>query len=353
MNADDAQKVPKRSGGLQESGNLFSGSAAASAAPLVPDRQGGQFFGIHLSSLLVDTITDFDLYLDVPGKPPVLYRRARVPFTRETRERLVKAQTDRLFVIKDQSEAYSRYVETNLGPILADEHIPLDERAGMLYDSSRFVMRQVMSDPRAGNMLARAGNLVDHTADFLLRQSDALQSLMRLTSYDYYTYTHSVDVFLFCLALAQRLGYDEMSVREFGHGALLHDIGKSRIAPDIVNCRGKLNNEQWREMRKHPEYGHGILIEMGVTSQIVLDVTRHHHEKLSGRGYPDRLKGDQISLWVRISTVCDIFDALTTRRSYKAAMNSFPSLKLMREEMAGEIDMDIFRAFITMLGVSQ
>lgn len=314
------------------------------------ERSQGAFFSIPLETLRIDVVTDFDLYLDVPDRAPVLYRQASMAFTEEVCRRLRSARADHLLVLRSQRDAYDRYVEGHLSEILKDERIPLDDRSGMLYASSRFVMEQAMRDPRSGNLLGRAHQLVEHSAGFLRGHRTALRSLMRLTSYDYYTYTHSVNVFLFSLALAQRLGHGEEAVREFGLGALLHDIGKSRIDIGIVNCRGKLNDAQWQEMRKHPEYGHTILKEMGVTSEVVLDVTRHHHEKLAGNGYPDRLKGQEVSHWSRLLTVCDIFDALTTRRSYKDAMHSFPGLKLMRDEMAGEIDMEIFRVFVAMLG---
>ena len=84
-------------------------------------------------------------------------------------------------------------------------------------------------------------------------------------------------------------------------------------------------------------------------SEVVLDVTRHHHEKLNGKGYPDGLAGDEISHWARISTIADIFDALTTRRSYKNALDSFPSLQLMNEHMKEEIDMDFFRCCVDLM----
>ncbi len=310
----------------------------------------GPYFAVPVSTLRIDVVTDFDLYLEMPGKPAVLYRAASLSFTEEARARLNEARVATLLVSKKQSEAYHAYVEANLGAVLADDGVPLDDRAALLYESSTFVMQQLMQAPRSGPMLPRAKRLVNHTTAFLFHEGAAIRSLMRLTSYDYYTYTHSVNVFLFSIALAQHLGHGEAKVCEFGEGALLHDIGKSQIDPAVVNCRGKLTSAQWREMRRHPEFGQSLLFEMGVTSPLVLDVTRHHHEKINGTGYPDGLRGGQVSLWARIASICDIFDALTTRRSYKAAMHSFPGLRLMQDEMGGEIDAEIFKSFVVMLG---
>ncbi|MEM4235355.1 MAG: HD domain-containing phosphohydrolase, partial [Candidatus Methanomethylicaceae archaeon] len=100
-----------------------------------------------------------------------------------------------------------------------------------------------------------------------------------------------------------------------------------------------------------PVYGYEILVnEHNVRDELQLDVARHHHEKLTGTGYPDKLKGDEVSVYARISAIADIFDALTTRRSYKNAFRSFDALNLMKTQMCNEIDMGIFKKFIILLG---
>ena len=89
--------------------------------------------------------------------------------------------------------------------------------------------------------------------------------------------------------------------------------------------------------------------QRGVTDEMVLEITLNHHEKLNGKGYPNGLTGEDLPPYVRISTICDIFDALTTKRSYKDAITSFDALTLMRDEMQGELDPDLFRTMIIMM----
>lgn len=305
---------------------------------------------IPVSSLRLDMVAGFELYLPVKGLEPVLYRGADLPFTEEARARLAEAKHDTVLIRASDQAAYNRYLEQNLGSILNDASLPMEQRATALYQCSQNLVKEVMADPRAGEVLERTGNVVSHTVDLLFRESTSFQHLMKVTSYDYYTYTHSVNVFVFSTALAQRLGHTPEDLRTFGQAALLHDIGKSRINPDIVNARGKLSNEQWQEMRLHTVYGEEILRAQGVTDPVILDVTRHHHEKLNGKGYPDGLQGDEVSRWTRICTIADIFDALTTRRSYKEAMNSFPGLQFMREHMSDELDPGFFREFVLLMG---
>ncbi len=320
------------------------------AATSLLDAGAGGFISIPVASLRHDLVADFEIYLPVKDCEPVLYRTADLPFTAEARERVTAANHESVLIRATDQAAYNRYLERNLGEILNDSSLPMEKRATALYQCSQNLVKEILADPRSGEMMERTGNIVSHTVELLFRESTSFEHLMRVTSYDYYTYTHSVNVFVFSTSLAQRLGHSADEIRIFGQGALLHDVGKSKISPDIVNARGKLTNEQWNEMRLHTVYGDEILREQGVTNPIILDVTRHHHEKLNGKGYPDGLKGDEISHWARICTIADIFDALTTRRSYKEAMNSFPGLQFMREHMSDEIDQQYFRAFVGLMG---
>ena len=103
-------------------------------------------------------------------------------------------------------------------------------------------------------------------------------------------------------------------------------------------------------MRRHPVYGYEILMDRGHLDSMGLDVVRHHHEKLNGRGYPDGLQAGQIHPLVRMFSIVEIFDALTTKRPYKAALPTFEALKLMHDEMEKELDPEYFRMFVQLMG---
>ncbi len=310
------------------------------------------FVPVCLSSLRSDTLADFDLYLRVPElSRPVLYRQRDLPFTEDVRQRLVQRGVARLYVLAEDHGRYLRYVESHLPTLLNDPSLPTETKTDLLYRSATNMMAEILEQPRASDVLRRSRDLVWSTCDYLLKDRFALQGLVRVMSFDYYTYTHSLNVFVFSVSLARRVGItDPDDIRQFGEGALLHDIGKSMIDAAIINFPGKLNAEQWDEVRKHPGHGYDLLIEQGVDNPRVLSVVRHHHEKLTGKGYPDGLKGDAIHRWVRIATIADIFDALTTRRAYKDALESFPALGVMRDEMGADLDPDLFRAFVQMMG---
>lgn len=280
----------------------------------------------------------------------MLFRGCDVEFTEETRLRLLDNDVPYLYIMQDDKRKYHRYIEKNLGTIVRDPNIASDKKAGALYSSVQNLLEEVMDDPRSAEVMKRSKDAVENSVFLLMNEPNALECLLKVASYDYYTYTHSVNVFMFSVSLAQRLGFsDAAELNSFGEGMLLHDVGKSLIDASIVNCRGKLSLEQWKIMKLHPVYSHEILIASGGMSEAALDVARHHHEKINGSGYPDSISGDEVSIYARIGTIADIFDALTTQRSYKNAMGSFPALKLMQEEMKEEVDPDLFNTFVNMM----
>ena len=307
---------------------------------------------IPIASLRLDTEPPFGIYIrTVEGQPPILFREKNLPITQDVLVTLAERKHEYLFLSTDQDAAYLAYVEQHLDSVLTDERLPIEEKCQVLYSSAQGLVSLVLEEPRSRELIGRSKELVAATTSFMVNERAAFGHLLKLVSYDYYTYTHSVNVYVFSVTLAQRAGFDDPDLlRDFGEGVLLHDIGKSMIDPSITNCRGKLSEEQWKSMRMHPVYGYDIMREHEALSEMALDVVRHHHEKIRGGGYPDNLKGKQIVPLVRISTIADIFDALTTRRSYKNPLASFDALRIMRDEMGRDLDEDYFRTFVAMMG---
>ncbi|MBI2425542.1 MAG: HD domain-containing protein [Candidatus Hydrogenedentes bacterium] len=311
----------------------------------------GDYFVVELAQLKAGVTCTFDLYLGLKaGGAPVLYRTADLDFTEFEKSRLLERGIDRVLVPLKQRNTYQRYLEKHMGSLLKDPAISTEEKSGIMYESAQGLVQDLLGNPHAHDLKERAGSMVEHTVNFMYNNSDSFQHLMAVSSYDYYTYTHSVNVFVYASALAQRLGHTQSELRVFGEGALLHDLGKSRVDLNIINSSGKLTEEEWVQMKAHPSIGCELLLAQDVRNPVILDVTRHHHEKLNGRGYPDGLANDEISRWARICTIADIFDALTTKRSYKDAMDSFAALQFMRDRMRDELDPDIFRVFVELMG---
>lgn len=142
-------------------------------------------------------------------------------------------------------------------------------------------------------------------------------NLMVLKDYDSYTYSHSINVGLLSMYLTKGLGYNDYFTREMGLGGFLHDLGKIKIPSRIVNKHEKLTDDEFRIMKNHPIYGFKLIKEDPTLSNYIKKVVLFHHEKWGGGGYPLGLKGESIGKFAQIVAVCDVYDALTTRRSYK------------------------------------
>ena len=145
-------------------------------------------------------------------------------------------------------------------------------------------------------------------------------------------------------ALAARVGFDESSLFWFRVGALLYDLGKLRIPDEVLNKSGQLSGDEWALVRQHPEAGEDMLADVQFPWDIA-PMARSHHERWDGQGYPDGLAGEGIPLSARIICIADMFDALTTERSYKRAFTRLEAMEIMRREVGKQFDPQLFARF--------
>lgn len=192
--------------------------------------------------------------------------------------------------------------------------------------------------------------VVDQISDVMTRNRAMMIGISRLKSKDEYTFYHSVAVGALMLGLARELGLDEETARALAFGGLVHDVGKMKMPDAILNKPGPLTPEEFAEMRRHPELGHEMLVEVGISSPIVLEVALRHHERLDGKGYPGGVGGDQLSLYARIAAICDVFDALTSARAYKEAMLSHQAIAMMAS-WEGHFDRELLMVFMRSIGL--
>jgi putative nucleotidyltransferase with HDIG domain len=227
------------------------------------------------------------------------------------------------------------------------------ERAAKICAESKQAVVSMFQEVRMGKAISGevAGELVDEISSSVMRNPGALISLARLKTADDYTYMHSVAVCALMIALAGKLGLDEKQTRDAGMSGLLHDLGKAMMPMEVLNKPGKLTDEEFRIIKSHPVEGHRLLLEGGTVGAVPLDVCLHHHEKVDGSGYPDRLKDEQISMFAKMGAVCDVYDAITSNRPYKAGWDPAESIRKMTEWCNGHFDGRIFQAFVKSIGI--
>lgn len=225
-------------------------------------------------------------------------------------------------------------------------------RAQKIVDSSKAAVKRLFADVRMGNAISLPDVLpvVDEISDSVARNSSALIGMTRLRTADEYTYMHSVAVCALMINLARHLGLDEAMMRDVGMAGLLHDVGKIEVPLDVLNKPGRLTDDEFAVMKSHTERGHDVLRTNGNVPELALDVCLHHHEKIDGTGYPNRLNGEEISLFSKMGSVCDVYDAMSSQRCYKAAWTPAESIAKMYS-WRGHFDETLLDAFIRSVGI--
>lgn len=245
-------------------------------------------------------------------------------------------------------------VSTPIAVVSPLPRTPAEEyaHAAQLTRQAKQKVQSLFAEARLGRVLETEGcmSLVDDIIGSVARNSGAMASLVRLKSRDEYTYLHSVAVCTLMVALARTLGLAGEEVRQLGLAGLLHDMGKARVPNQVLNKPGRLTDAEWALMKEHPAWGHEMLVANGGASPLVLDVCLRHHEKMDGSGYPGNLSADQISLHARMGAVCDVYDAITSARPYKAPWDAGDAVRQMAQ-WKGHFDPAIFQAFVKTVGI--
>ncbi|MDE2442492.1 MAG: HD-GYP domain-containing protein [Betaproteobacteria bacterium] len=239
-------------------------------------------------------------------------------------------------------------------PVVQEKTSFTDEikRASKIVAKGKEAVVSMFQEARMGKAIEAeaAVPLVEEISNSVMRNPGALISLARLKTADDYTFMHSVAVCALMIALARQLDLDEREVREAGMAGLLHDLGKAMIPLEVLNKPGKLTDEEFDLVKTHPAEGHKLLLEGRGVSEMALDVCLHHHEKVDGSGYPKGLNGNTMSLYAKMGAVCDVYDAVTSNRPYKAGWDPAESIKRMAE-WKGHFDPGVFQAFVKSLGI--
>ena len=226
-------------------------------------------------------------------------------------------------------------------------------RARMLREQARDLITTVHADIESGRTVDVRGarEVVAEMIDSVARHPDALLWFTQIKNRDAYTALHSLNVCMLSITLASALDLDEADVQEMGVGALLHDVGKIRIPLAILNKPGRLTDEEFALMRRHPEYGVDILRDSPDLTPASLEIVLSHHERLDGSGYPNGLAGAQLSTYTQIVAIADVYDAVTSDRVYQKGRTPAEALKLMHGTDDREFNGRMLRVFEQTMGV--
>ncbi|QTD55208.1 HD-GYP domain-containing protein [Parasphingorhabdus cellanae] len=225
-------------------------------------------------------------------------------------------------------------------------------RASTTIKRSREDVMTLFEDARLGNSVKseKMAPLVERISNSVDIDPSVILNMARLKTKDEYTYLHSVAVCALMINLGRKLRLPEAQIHDIGMAGMLHDVGKTSIPDSILLKPGKLEDAEWTTVRDHPQRGHDILSASEGVSDIALEVCLRHHEKMDGTGYPGKMEADDLSIFTRMSSICDVYDALTSQRPYNVPLSASQALAKM-QSWSGHFDQLILRDFVDSLGI--
>ncbi len=293
------------------------------------------YFNVRVGCLQPSIDLPFDLYVKIQSRY-VHYIRAGNAISAEKRNKL--KDSDRLFVPNSQRQAFKDFIHGQLD----DESLDPKTKAELLRESSLSLVEEIYENPDVGKALEDSKKIIHQFVKFMEQEPEGMDHLISLSTHDFYTYNHSLDVGVYALGIGRLAGYSQEELEELGRGALFHDIGKKWVDVDIICKKGALDDVEWAQMKKHPEFGLQILNEYDV-SEAIKACCFEHHESFLGNGYPQELPGEDIHPMARIIAITDTYDAMTTQRSYNQPMTPKDAIEFMTTKLKDRYDPELLR----------
>lgn len=266
--------------------------------------------------------------------------------------------TDDMVIAQNIKDSYGRVLITKGAKLSERKRLSLRnfDIAGVYIDdawSADIFIEPVVDELLANNSLKalkemnfdEVQNCASAIVDKLTEAEDYMHDLEQIKAYDENTFEHSLNVAIISVTLGIGLGYNFYRLKNLAVGAMLHDIGKQYIDPEIITKKGRLTVEEMDEVKKHPEYGYRMLTKDINTYSSTREIVHQHHENWNGSGYPRGLREYEIYELAMVTHICDVFDALISKRSYKEAFSFQKAISIVKEGTDTMFNPDVVNAF--------
>jgi HD-GYP domain-containing protein (c-di-GMP phosphodiesterase class II) len=226
------------------------------------------------------------------------------------------------------------------------------EKSYDAFKSSRRKTKSILDEITFSDIIniKEAREAVETCLESIVRNPNAMLWMSRIREAESYTADHSLNVCILCITFGRYLGYDKDELFTLGMCGLLHDVGKMRVPETVLNKASKLSDKEWKVMRAHVIFGRNLLMSSPGIGQSV-DVAYSHHERIDGTGYPRGLDGSQISVYTKIVSIVDSFDAMTAERKYSKSMTSSAAVKEIYRCKGTQFDEKLALQFIEIIGM--
>jgi HD-GYP domain-containing protein (c-di-GMP phosphodiesterase class II) len=316
------------------------------------------FFSVSFGLILVEKNLPYDLYIN--SSSHVLRERFVRIFPMNGRLSAqdlegFRRKYHQLYVPEKQREFYLKSL-TDVDGVSEVEKVDVIKNFAIgylntIFDPTKEFTTEVLNEAIDG-CRDSVETMIDTLQDCSIK--DVKKLIGNLSFHDFYTYDHSINVSMYCISILKAIDpkADRTQLVLAGLGGLLHDLGKIKIPTHIINNPGKLSDEEFDEIKRHPEFGIQLLDENpistdGVDFKIIQRIIYEHHENYNGTGYPSKMDGKKIHKLARICAIADFFDAITTKRSYHDVLSVDEALKVMARTSGRKIDPEIFAVFVS------
>ncbi len=310
---------------------------------------------VSLDHLAADRPVPVDVFLPLLPSATDPIRIARVLAAGQTARRrhldnLRDAGFTEIYFRAGDVEAFLDYLAAQVREVLEDPAMDQQHKAGLIHETTELVVERAFSDARLGRHIDRGQEHVHQVVGYVNGNQAGIQALAETLSTDPSLYNHSVNVFVILVSFCSFLGLAPEVVSIWGLGALFHDIGKRNLPERTLKNPGKLSEDEWRLMRRHPVTGFEELRAIPAFPAQALRLVRYHHENMDGSGYPEGLKQDELEPELRIIRIIDCYDAITSERRYRPAERPLSAIQVMQRDMAPQLDLERLKSFVKFLG---
>ncbi len=299
-----------------------------------------KYMKIRINSLPPHKSIPFDLFVSIGGRI-IHYLRSGDKLSALKIDHFERKAPEQFYILAAERGNYQKFVRDGL----MSTELDTKQKATILRESTMVLVEELFERPDIETALRDARGVIEDFVAFMDSDAAAMVNLIGLSSHDFYTYNHSLDVSIYSLGLGQIVGFRGHDLKELGLGGLFHDIGKRFIPLEIICKNGPLDDDEWLMMQKHPQFGLQILSEHSSTENVIA-CAFEHHESMQGNGYPQKLTAEEIHPMARVVSVADTYDALTTKRSYNDPMKPTDAIELMAGKLNGRYDPEVMRALM-------
>lgn len=300
------------------------------------------YFEIVLDNLFPDVELPFTVY-SVINQNYIAVLPEGIKTTAE-KIRKIAESNKKIYVNLEDTDKFQKFFTDGIN----NPNVSSEQKAKGIKNVAFSAVEGLFTNQDINNAMKDSVVMVQSMVGFVTTHSDALENLLMLSGHSYYTYNHSVNVAVYTIALAQRIFQpSQKELEEIALGAFLHDIGKRYVPISIINKSGKLDDQEWETIKKHPEWGLDMVKDQPSATSIVKAIIHQHHENFNGSGYPQGLEKDQIHPYARVAAVADSFDAMTSKRAYSEPLSVETAIQILQRSRAIRYDPKILGGFMT------